>query len=91
MRERNNSKIGPNHPTHQWPEYRQLREAVNDYLNHDPDDPRYNDIWRALGAILAEYQRDRFIDEWYLSEPAATACVRCLVTGDSNFTCEVVG
>jgi hypothetical protein len=81
------AKIGPDHPTHQWPEYRQLREAVNGYLNHEPDDPRYNDIWRALGAMLAEYQRDRFIDGWNLSEPAETACVRRLITGESECTC----
>ena len=39
--------------------------------------------------MLAEYQRDRFINGWNLSEPAETACVRRLTTGDGECTCEV--
>jgi len=43
---------GPNEPIPSWPEYEQLREAIHDYLDHDPDDPKWNDIWRALAAIM---------------------------------------
>lgn len=44
---------GPNEPVPSWPEYNQLREAINDYLDHTPDDPAWNDIWRAFGAIIS--------------------------------------
>ena len=43
---------GPNEPVPAWPEYKQLRDAVKDYLDHEPDDPGWNDIWRALGAVM---------------------------------------
>jgi hypothetical protein len=45
---------GPNPPVPSWEEYDQLREAVEDYLDHQPDDPAWIDIWRALGAIMDE-------------------------------------
>lgn len=35
---------GPNEPVPAWPEYRQLREAVHDYPDNEPDDPAWNDI-----------------------------------------------
>lgn len=40
---------GPSRPTRRWNEYDQLEQAVNDYLDHEPEDPVWNDIWRALG------------------------------------------
>jgi hypothetical protein len=46
--------LGPNHPLPSWSECDQLEEAIHDYLNHEPD-PQWNDIWRALGAIMGEY------------------------------------
>jgi hypothetical protein len=72
---------GPNEPVPAWDKYRQLREAIHDYLDHKPDDPAWNDIWRALGAIMGEYQRDAFVEAFDLSEPAETACIRRLITG----------
>jgi len=35
---------GPNEPVPAWDEYRQLRAAVHDYLDHEPEDPRWDDI-----------------------------------------------
>jgi hypothetical protein len=75
---------GPNEPVPAWDEYRQLREAVHDYLDHDPDDPAWDDIWRALGAIMGEYQRDAFAQAFDLDEPAEQACIRRLITGDDG-------
>ena len=34
------STPGPNETVPAWPEYRQLREAVHDYLDHEPRDPQ---------------------------------------------------
>lgn len=75
---------GPNEPVPTWDEYRQLREAVHDYLDHDPDDPAWADIWRALGAIMGEYQRDAFVQAFDLTEPAEQACIRRLITGEGE-------
>jgi len=74
----------PNEPVPSWPEYEQLREAVDTYLNHEPDDPKWNDIWRALAAIMGECQRDQFIEAFDLDEPAETARIRRLITGDDE-------
>ncbi|ELY48920.1 hypothetical protein C495_01060 [Natronorubrum sulfidifaciens JCM 14089] len=52
------------------------------YLNHEPDDPAWNDIWRALGAIMGESQRDAFLDAFDIDEAAETACIRRLITGE---------
>lgn len=75
---------GPNEPVPAWPEYRQLREAVHDYLDHEPDDPQWADIWKALAAIMCEYQRDAFVQAFDLDEPAEQACIRRLITGDES-------
>ncbi|RJX47487.1 hypothetical protein [Halonotius pteroides] len=83
------STRGPHPPDYKWPEYRQLEEAVEAYLDHDADDPRYDNIWRALGAILGGYQRDVFIDAFDLAEPADSACIRRLITGDGECSCSV--
>jgi hypothetical protein len=72
---------GPNQPVPSWPEYDQLKTALHEYLDHEPDDPAWDDIWRALAAILGEYQRDAFIQAFDLAEPAETACIRRLITG----------
>ncbi|WP_434531923.1 hypothetical protein ACODNH_23635 (plasmid) [Haloarcula sp. NS06] len=74
---------GPNEPVPSWDEYNQLKEAVHDYLDHEPDDPAWDDIWRALGAIMGEYQRDAFVQAFDLDEPAEQACIRRLITGDN--------
>jgi hypothetical protein len=52
---------GPNRPVPSWPEYDQLEAALHDYLDHEPDDPAWDDVWRALTASLGEYQRDASI------------------------------
>lgn len=70
-----------------WDEYRQLREAVHDYLDHEPDDPKWNNIWQALAAILSAHQRDAFVNAFELTEPAERACVRRLITGSEKCPC----
>ena len=75
---------GPNPPVPSWEEYDQLREAVEDYLGHQPDDPAWNDIWRALGAIMGEYQRDAFLEAFDVDERAENACVRRLISGEEE-------
>ncbi len=75
---------GPNEPVPSWREYQQLREAIHDYLDHEPDDPAWNDIWQALGAIMGEYQRDAFLEAFDLDEAAETACIRRLITGEDE-------
>jgi len=77
---------GPNEPIPSWNEYEQLREAVNAYLDHEPDDPKWNDIWRALAAIMGEYQRDQFVEAFDLDEPAETASIRPLITGETDYS-----
>jgi hypothetical protein len=77
---------GPSEPIQSWDEYNQLREAIHEYLDHDPDDPAWQDIWRAIGAILGEYQRDAFVQAFDLDEPAEKACIRRLITGDDTCT-----
>lgn len=78
---------GPNEPVPSWEEYRQLREAVHSYLDHEPDDPTWDDIWRVFGAILGEYQRDAFTQAFALSEPADDNCIRRLITGEDECSC----
>jgi len=75
---------GPNEPIPSWPEYNQVKEAVDAYLDHEPDDPKWNDIWRALAAIMGDYQRNQFVEAFDLDEPAETACIRRLITGDDE-------
>jgi len=82
---------GSNRPVPQWDEYERLEQAIHDYLNHEPDDPRWNDIWRALGSILGEYHRDRFVDAFDLAEPAEMPCIRRLITGEDECTCHERG
>jgi hypothetical protein len=69
-------------PVPAWDKYRRLHQAVQDYLDHEPEDPAWNDIWRALGAIMGQYQRDAFAQAFDLDEPAEQACIRCLITGE---------
>ncbi|MDB2243022.1 hypothetical protein [Halorubrum ezzemoulense] len=75
---------GPNEPVPSWPKYRQLRDAIHDYLDHEPDDPTWSDIWRAVGSIMGEYQRDAFAQAFDLDKPAEQACIRRLITGDEK-------
>ena len=74
----------PNEPVPAWAEYEQLREAIHGYLDHEPNDPAWNDIWRALGAIIGESQRDAFVEAFDLDEPADTAYVGRLITGEDE-------
>jgi hypothetical protein len=72
---------GPDPPVPLWPEYDQLREAVDTFLAHDPPNPRYETIWRALGPLVAEYLQEQFVAGWHLSEPADKACLARLIDG----------
>ena len=74
-------------PVPTWHEYDQLREAVYDYLDHQPDEPLWTDIWHALSAILGAYQRNAFIEAFELAEPADKPCIRRLITGEEECQC----
>lgn len=78
---------GPSRPTHRWDEYNQLERAVNEYLDYEPDDPTWDDIWRALAAIMGGYQRDAFVSAFDLNEPAEKPCIRRLITGEDECNC----
>lgn len=67
-----------------WDEYKQLKEAVNNYLDHEPEDPAWNNIWRAFGAIIGEYQANPFAQAFDLDETAEHACICRLITGDTE-------
>jgi len=43
---------GPNAPVPSWPEFDELRDAVEQYLAHEPPKPQYRDVWRALAVVL---------------------------------------
>lgn len=77
---------GPNEPVPSWEEYNQLRDAIHDYLDHDPDNPAWADIWRAVGAIMGEYQRDAFVKAFDVDEPAKQASIRPLITGEDDWS-----
>ncbi|ESS10467.1 MAG: hypothetical protein A07HR60_02482 [uncultured archaeon A07HR60] len=67
-----------------WAEYQQLRQAVTDYMDHDPADPEWADIWRALAAIMSAHQRERFVQTFDLENPADKACIgRLIADADS--------
>jgi len=72
---------GPNAPVPSWPEFDELRAAVEQYLAHEPPKPQYRDVWRALAVVLGEHQRAAFAEAFDLDEPARRPCVGRLVTG----------
>jgi len=72
---------GPTEPVPTWPEFEQLRDAVEQYLDHDAPEPTYKHVTQALGAILGEYYRERFMQAHGLSEPAEAACLARLIDG----------
>jgi hypothetical protein len=82
---------GPNAPVPSWREFNELREAIHQYLDHPPEDPKFADIWRALGAIMGEYQRDAFVDAHDLDGPAETACIARLIDRYEECPHNVVG
>jgi len=79
---------GPNRPSIPSDEYRQLEQAVNDYLESDDTE---RPIRHALGAILGKRKRDRFVDAHDLDRPAEQACVRRLITGESKCPHDALG
>lgn len=77
---RNWPEQGPNPPTFPSAEYGELSEAIQNYLEHSHDDPKWDDIWRAIAVILGEHQRDRFTDAFDLVQPAERACIAPLIS-----------
>jgi hypothetical protein len=78
---------GPSRPVPRWDEFDQLAAAVETYLDHEPDDPAWSDIWRALATIVGEHQRDAFVDAFDLDRPADRPCIRRLITGEDECQC----
>lgn len=79
---------GPNRPTVPSDEWRQLEQAIDDYLESD-DTSR--PLKHALGAALGEHKRDRFVEAHELDEPADTACIRRLITGEDSCPHDALG
>lgn len=79
-------KPGPNKPAPAWNEYKQLEQAVNDYLDRESEDLSWNDIWRALAAIMGEYQQDSLVVSFDFSQSAEMPCVHRLITGGEECT-----
>lgn len=48
--------LGLSVPIPSWDEYAALKTALEAYLDHGPEDAAWDGIWRALAAILDEYQ-----------------------------------
>lgn len=67
-----------------WLEYGQIQGAIHDYLDHEPDNPQWQDIWRALEAIMGVYQRDAFVEAFDVDDPAEKVCLRRLITGKTE-------
>ena len=74
----------PNRPVPAWGESEALEEALQKYLDHDPPDPTYRDVWRAIATIPGEYQRDAFINAFGLDNTAERPCIRRLITGEKE-------
>ena len=72
---------GPNEPVPTWDEYDALRDAVEAYLEHDPPDPSFRHLSHALGAILGDHYRQKFMQAHGLERPADTACIARLIDG----------
>ena len=72
---------GPTAPASSWATYDRLEAALEAYLDADPSDPKWRDIWRGLAAMLGKYQRDAFLEAFELTAPAETACIHRLITG----------
>lgn len=66
-------------------EYRAPEEAL-EALN-DADLPPQDDRWRVLGNLLAVNLQERFQNRTGVEQPAATACIRRLITGDDECSC----
>jgi len=49
--------------------------------------PRQDDLWRVLGNLLAADLHDRFQNRAGVDKPAATACIRRLITGEDSCRC----
>ena len=67
-------------------EYRALEEAL-DAVEHDADLPPQDDRWRVLGSLLAAELRERFQNRTGIEQPAETACIRRLITGEDACPC----
>jgi hypothetical protein len=66
--------------------YRALKDAIEAYRETD-DLPPQDDVWRVLGNLLAADLRDRFQNRAGTAQPADTACIRRLVTGEDECPC----
>lgn len=67
-------------------EYRALEAAIKAYREAD-DLPPQDDLWRVLGNLLAADLRNRFQNRARVDQPADTACIRRLITGEDKCAC----
>lgn len=73
-------------------EYKQLEQAIRDYINTDPDDTGIGirSIWDVFAHVMGGYQRDRFVEAYNLDEPADKACIGRLISGHDECPHHVV-
>ncbi|GAB3327785.1 hypothetical protein GCM10027355_32280 [Haloplanus salinarum] len=67
-------------------EYRALEDALKT-LQDGAELPPQDDPWRVLGSLLAPDLRDRFQNRAGVEQPADTACIRRLITGEEDCSC----
>lgn len=70
---------------HPSPAYRAFVETVREYAA-DEQEPGEN-VHRALADALSDELRDRFKTHWAVATTAETACLRRLITGADECTC----
>lgn len=68
------------------PEYRAFVEDVQEYADadHEPGEG----VRRAIADALSDELRERFKEYWKVDEQAETPCLRRLITGADECTCD---
>lgn len=66
-------------------DYSGLKSEIQAYA--DADTEPGEDVLRAVADALADELRDRFKQYWGVDEPAATPCLRRVITGEDECNC----
>lgn len=67
-------------------EYSEFKKTVQEYAQseHEPSE----DVYRVIADALEDNLRERFISYWGVDTPADTACIRRIITGETECQCE---
>lgn len=71
---------------HPSPAYRAFVSTVQEYA--DDDQEPGEDVRRAIADALEDELRERFKDYWTVDGTADTACLRRLITGEDECSCD---